>query len=167
MTSSSGRTRRAVVAWTFVTVQMVLLAVLTALPFTGGGTVSVEATWVGYGLSLLGLVGVAIASRRLGRGLTASPMPNARAQLQVDGLYAWVRHPIYTAVLLFGLGRVVGTVGSTRVFWSVVFFAALVAWLVAKSTWEEARLRERFPGYGDYASATARFVPRSVRRPRR
>jgi len=146
---------------------MVLLAALTALPFTGGGAVSSAAAWTGYGLSLLGVVGAAMASRRLGRGLTASPMPHARAQLQVDGLYAWVRHPIYTAVLTFGLGRVVGTVGSTRLVWSVVTFAALVAWMVAKSTWEEARLRERLPGYDDYASQTARFVPRSVRRPGR
>ena len=152
-----------VLAWTFVTVQMLLLAALTILPFTGGAEAFVPTAWIGYGLSLLGVVGAALAGRRLGRGLTASPLPNANAQLQVDGPYAWVRHPIYTAVLLFGLGRVVGTVGSTRLIWSVAGFAALVAWLVAKSTWEEARLRERFPGYDDYASGTARFVPRIPR----
>lgn len=117
--------------------------------------------WVGWAIALAG-AGLGVwAGASLGPGLTASPIPNGRADLRRSGPYAFARHPIYTAVLVVGLGAVVWSGG----------WATLIAWLLlagllwAKSTWEEERLRERFPEYEAYAAATPRFVgiPRRVR----
>ena len=40
-----------------------------------------------------------IGATGLGRGLTATPLPNAHAQLRTGGLYRYARHPIYSGLL--------------------------------------------------------------------
>jgi len=37
----------------------------------------------------------------------------------------------------------------------------LVILFMLKARWEEARLREQYPGYADYAAGVPRFVPGS------
>ena len=56
----------------------------------------------GLGLSAVGLGGMLVAASGLGKGLTASPLPNAAAQLRTGGLYSRIRHPMYSGLLLFG-----------------------------------------------------------------
>ena len=48
----------------------------------------------------VGIVLMVVAGTALGRGLTAAPLPNSHAALRTDGLYRFVRHPIYTGLLL-------------------------------------------------------------------
>lgn len=75
-------------------------------------------------------------------------------------MYRWMRHPIYTGVLMLvaGLamrsGKLVHLVIAVGTF---VFFDR-------KARWEEARLAEKYSGYSDYAQQTPRFIPRSQRR---
>lgn len=61
---------------------------------------------------------------------------------------AWVASPAMTSAkrILQWIGMVVLVVGLAVLF-------------MAKARWEEARLRERYPGYADYARRTPRFVP--------
>lgn len=92
----------------------------------------------------------------LGRGLTASPLPNDHAQLQTDGLYAAVRHPIYTGVIALSLARTL----QSRDWRQGVLTVLLSLLLRGKSAFEEDALRRRFPGYRAYAAQTPRFVPR-------
>jgi len=49
------------------------------------------------------LLGV-IAGARLGGSLTPSPIPRESGELTTSGVYRFVRHPIYSALLLVGLG---------------------------------------------------------------
>jgi protein-S-isoprenylcysteine O-methyltransferase Ste14 len=91
----------------------------------------------------------------LGRGLTATPLPNAHAELRTGGLYRFARHPIYTGLLLV-MGAV--TLASGSLF-RLLVFGLLVALLHRKARWEESRLAERFAGYAEYAARTPRFVP--------
>ncbi len=46
-----------------------------------------------------------VAATALGRGLTAAPLPNSHAELRTGGLYRFVRHPIYSGLLLFAVAR--------------------------------------------------------------
>ena len=155
-----GARRHQVQAWSFVTGQFILLAVLVLAPFRGPPQATTVLTIVGYVLSALSLIGVAVAASALGRGLTASPLPNQAARLRTGGLYAWVRHPIYSFVLLFGLGRVISFPTATTIFTLVI----LLTLLTGKAGWEERRLKERFAGYADYARTTPRFLPRRIGR---
>lgn len=100
------------------------------------------------------------AALNLGRSLTPLPTPAPRATLRTGGLYRFVRHPIYSAVLAL-------VAGATAESGSVVRLAlagALLALLAGKARWEEDMLRRRYPGYDDYARRTPRFVPRPPRR---
>jgi len=49
--------------------------------------------------TVVGLAVMVIGATGLGRGLTATPLPNAHAQLRTGGLYRYARHPIYSGLL--------------------------------------------------------------------
>lgn len=91
----------------------------------------------------------------LGKGLTASPLPNAAAQLRTGGLYSRVRHPIYSGLLLLATGRVLASPSPVR----LAALGGLTVLLARKARWEERHLVQRFPDYARYAEATPRFVP--------
>ncbi|HEX6945209.1 MAG TPA: isoprenylcysteine carboxylmethyltransferase family protein [Casimicrobiaceae bacterium] len=95
-----------------------------------------------------------LAHNRLGN-FSVLPEPKAGARLVVTGPYAYVRHPMYLAVLLFGLGFLVGWRGGAH----AAAFVLLGAVLHVKSRREEMLLAQRFPEYADYARRTRRLVP--------
>jgi protein-S-isoprenylcysteine O-methyltransferase Ste14 len=140
----------------FVAGQLVLLTLLVALPRRADWPVP-SAVRVGADLgSLSGLALAAVAAGALGRGLTPLPLPNQHARLRTRGLYRYVRHPIYSGLLLFGVAHTAGSGGA----YQVGVLALLAGLLNGKARWEETRLRNKFPDYSAYALATPRFVPR-------
>jgi protein-S-isoprenylcysteine O-methyltransferase Ste14 len=70
-------------------------------------------------------------------------------------MYRWVRHPIYSGLLLASTGWSIKT-GDRR---QLLLSATLFALLRNKSGFEENALRNRFPGYDDYPRSTPRFAP--------
>lgn len=136
--------------------QAVLLAVLGVMPRGTDWPVPGPVRWLGA-LTVVGGGGIAaVGASALGRGLTAVPLPNDYAQLRTGGLYRWVRHPIYTGVLLAAAGRTL----SSGNRWALMTFAALVGLLTGKARFEERHLTGRFPGYQRYVATTPRFLPR-------
>ncbi|MEZ6131550.1 MAG: isoprenylcysteine carboxylmethyltransferase family protein [Planctomycetaceae bacterium] len=86
-----------------------------------------------------------------------SVMPQARddAELKTSGPYRYVRHPMYSGLLLFCCGLVF----TPWHWWKLAAFVGLVLVLALKSRIEERLLAQRFPAYPDYARTTKRFVP--------
>lgn len=108
------------------------------------------------GAVAVGSLLILAAANRLGRGFRAHPEPSARAVLRTDGPYAWVRHPIYTGVLL-AAGGAAFLRARPEPLLSVAVLAAL---LHVKARYEERLLRARFGAeYEAYASRVPRFVP--------
>lgn len=140
-----------------VAVQFVLLAAILFLPKTTAGSPFPE--WVftfgGY-LIWPGLIILAVSIFKLGPSLTASPVPKDNSTLVITGLYKSMRHPIYTGLLLTGLGLSL----EAGVFPHLLIWAGLVALLVYKSNWEEELLTKRYPEYADYKARTGRFFPK-------
>lgn len=144
------------IGWTLVSLQFSLLGTLAAevvrrLPHLRRRRAlpAAASLLVGGGLALWGAGG-------LGRALRAHPAPAAEAVLRTGGAYGWVRHPIYSGVLIAAAGA--GALAGT---WRALgAFAALVALLQVKSRYEERLLRGRFEGYEAYAARTPRFLPR-------
>ena len=95
---------RRTVGWAFVAGQVLLLVALVLLPGRDDWPTPSRVWMIGQVLVIAGFVLMLVASLRLGRGLTATPVPNARGQLITGGLYRYVRHPIYTGVLLIVVG---------------------------------------------------------------
>ncbi len=151
-------------AWAFVAGQFALLAALVVLPSAAVGP-TIDVQWLhplGYGLMVVGGVVLVVAGLHLGEALTPSPHPRDGARLRTNGLYRFVRHPIYSGVLLIGWG-----LGLRAMLWvGLALAVALTAWMTAKARYEEQLLTARYPDYPAYAATTPRFVPTPRRRPR-
>ncbi len=146
---------RSGVAWTLVAIQFALLVLLMAIPAgelysVGPGLTVVTMVLVGVGI----VVGM-IAGARLGGSLTPSPIPRASGQLATSGVYRLVRHPIYSALVLIGLGLAIR--GAS--LWHGLVLAGLVVLLQLKARAEEAMLLKKFQGYASYAARVGRFFP--------
>lgn len=109
----------------------------------------------GMVLMLVG-AGVALAgAMALGRNLTPFPKPSDSAQLVRHGIYAVIRHPLYTSVIAVALGWAL-----VWQSWPALLVAVmLVPFFHAKARHEERWLREKFPDYADYERRVRRFIP--------
>lgn len=135
----------------FVMMGLVLLCVW-AFP---GHSVSPLVRAAGFGCMLLGAALGALGAIALGRRLTPMPGPVPHGGLVTHGIYAAMRHPLYTAVGLF-FGGVALQSGSGP---GLVAALLLGVFLDAKSRYEERLLRARFPDYEAYARKVRRFLP--------
>lgn len=149
------RTARLLVAGQFA-----LLGLLVLLPGRTDWPVPRGLAVVCIVTTVAGLAVMVVGATALGRGLTATPLPNEHALLRTGGLYRFVRHPIYGGLLLT-MASV--TVASGSVF-RLLVLGLLVLLLTLKARWEEARLAHRFDGYAAYAARTPRFAPFRLRR---
>lgn len=144
-----------------VTLQFGLLGVLLALPpgdlmwFSNGWS------WLARAAALLALTLAASAYRSLRPAFRVRPEPREGAPLIAHGIYRWIRHPMYSAVLMLAVSMVVHVRSLTAV--AVWWLLAVV--LLVKSRYEDALWREREPAAADYQRRVGRFLPR-LRRPR-
>ena len=88
------------------------------------------------------------------RPFSVTPLPDAHPALVTDGPYRWVRHPMYTSLLMVVLP---GAFGGGRA--SVAVGVALVAVLLAKHRFEDRLLAARFPGHADWKRRTGGLFP--------
>lgn len=143
-------------ATALVGAQVMLLVPIVWAPGPAPFDLAPSVRWIGWGAAGAGLTVSAIAALGLGRGLTPMPIPNGHAVLRTGGLYRFVRHPIYTALLVWAIGLCL-----TGPAWSRLAATVLLCALFAfKARFEERQLRLHFEGYDDYAARTPRFVPR-------
>jgi protein-S-isoprenylcysteine O-methyltransferase Ste14 len=149
------RTARLLVAGQFV-----LIGILLVLPTGQNWPVPAALAVVCSVATVIGLAVMVIGATGLGRGLTATPLPNAHARLRTGGLYRFVRHPIYSGLLLTMASITVASGSGFR----LLALGVLVMLLTVKARWEETRLTQRFEGYPDYAARTPRFLPFRLRR---
>lgn len=104
-------------------------------------------------LSIL-LVFWAIATMKKSK-LRILPEPSPHATLITDGPYRFIRHPMYTAILMGSVGLLIHQFTWLRL--SIVIALAIV--LVAKLTWEERMLLQKFEAYRDYMRRSKRLLP--------
>ena len=142
--------------WALVGAQFGLIAALVLLP--AGSLWSRELlTAVLAGLLVVAGLGVAVSGGvSLGTSLTPLPIPRAEGELVTKGVYRFIRHPIYTGILLGGLG--VSVWGAS--LWHFLAFLGLVGVLAVKIHFEEKLLSKRYSEYQSYAMTTGRLFPR-------
>lgn len=92
----------------------------------------------------------------LGSALTANPVPRKQTSLRTQGPYSYVRHPIYTGVLVGFLGYVVAF-GS---LWTLAWWVLLFVFFFIKSRWEDSML-SRIHGapWYDWERVTPGLIP--------
>lgn len=98
-----------------------------------------------------GIAGVKV----LGCNRTPFPKPLEESALVQHGVYALVRHPLYSSVILvsFGWAWLWGSVPALALACVEVLF------FDAKARREERWLMDKFPGYADYRQRVRRLVP--------
>ena len=106
---------------------------------------------------MLGIAFAIWARFYIGQNWSSAVTIKVDHQLIRTGPYAWVRHPIYSGLILAMIGTAIAR-REPRGFVSVVLL-----WLgfLIKSRMEEKFMRKTFgPDYEDYSKSTGALVPR-------
>ena len=141
--------------------QFILIALLIFVPNSGLNTGVFSTFLVATSLTsmFLGFVILAFSALALGKSLTAHPMPSKNGVLVTDGLYRYVKHPIYSGLVLLAFGLTI----AGGFFPHTLFFIALLLLLNYKASFEEKLLASTYAGYAEYSKNTGRFIPRLKR----
>lgn len=93
---------------------------------------------------------------KLGSNLTPLPRPKQDGELVTEGIFAYIRHPIYAGIIFIMAGG--GLYFSST--WKMLMAAFI--WLVFyyKSKLEESYLLDRFDNYKTYMQSSGRFFPK-------
>lgn len=110
--------------------------------------------WVWLEIVGLYLGAWAIYTMKL-RNLRIAPEVARGARLVTTGPYRFVRHPMYSAVLLITVSLLLSRFTIAR----LTMWTALLAVLLAKLQHEEVLLTTRFREYAAYQRRTKRLVP--------
>ena len=139
----------------FVTLQMILF-VIYIFDILPKFKVPAYLSSAGVFVAVSGVVISVVAMLKLDQNLTAFPTPKANSELVSSGLYKFIRHPIYTGVILFVFGYAVFKMSIFKMILAVLLL--ILFWF--KSKYEEKRLQEKYSGYSEYQQKTGRFFPK-------
>jgi protein-S-isoprenylcysteine O-methyltransferase Ste14 len=108
------------------------------------------------GLLTLGIVLTVwtLMSNRVGN-FRIVPEPKEGGHLITHGPYRYIRHPMYTCLLLFAVTAVLIIDG----WWAWFNWLSLLLVLVFKAVIEEGYLKKHYGSYANYMKHTKRFVP--------
>ncbi len=138
--------------------QTVLLCAFAVVFIADGGPwllMSMTSRAVGAALCAAGLLLLLSAFVSIGSAVRIEPEPRPGSELVTRGVYRYLRHPIYTAIVMLVLGLFLRKAAI-----SVAIAAAVViVFLVVKVRFEEKVLLARYPEYAAYKSRTWGLVP--------
>jgi protein-S-isoprenylcysteine O-methyltransferase Ste14 len=113
--------------------------------------------WIGAGVSVISLLLIWWVQWALDVQFDTTLHIQADHKLVTHGPYRWVRHPMYTALFLMGLGWLLLT-GNW--FIGGLLMAAILLLVLVRVDREEALLTETFgDAYVAYMQKTGRFLP--------
>jgi protein-S-isoprenylcysteine O-methyltransferase len=111
--------------------------------------------WIAALLTVLGIAFAIWARIHLGKNWSSSPAVKEGHELVTSGPYRYVRHPIYTGLLVAAFG----TALTGTYFGLDVFFVYLIL-IFSRLNKEEKIMLELFPGqYPAYQTRTKRLIP--------
>jgi protein-S-isoprenylcysteine O-methyltransferase Ste14 len=114
--------------------------------------IAVRISWI---LFILAGVLLLLAAVPLWPSLTVRPEPK-EGPFITRGIYRWVRHPMYTAVLLLGMGLYL----SKPHLVMMIFLLGLMYVMFSKATYEDAFLRSKWSSAADYQRRVGMFFPK-------
>lgn len=118
--------------------------------------------WIGAGLALIGTIVMIWTHLSLGKNFFAGMKLRTGHELVIDGPFRWIRHPMYTAFILLGIGYLLL---SASWLIGISWLLGVVVVLMSRMPKEESMMRERFgQGYITYTARTGRFFPRLGRK---
>jgi protein-S-isoprenylcysteine O-methyltransferase Ste14 len=141
-------------------VRLAIILVLLLLLRLGGlrGHSVTHSAWlegIGLAVFLLGLALAVWARLCLGRNWGMPMSRKEDPELVTTGPYRWIRHPIYSGIIVAMIGTAIAVSG----YWLVVA-VVLGGYFVYSAISEERFMAERFPGtYPGYRQSTKMLIP--------
>lgn len=113
--------------------------------------------WLGVGIGILCAFGIYWLFISIGSGITPVSATRKEHQLSTNGLYRWIRHPLYTIGSSF-----IVSFGMMADNWFIILMGALAfIGMAVRTPKEEANLIEKFGDeYREYMKRTGRFLPK-------
>lgn len=118
------------------------------------------------GLGLVSKIGLLIAISgaficllsilQLNTNLSPFPSPKQGSTLVKNGLYHYMRHPIYTGILFLAFGIAIYLGSAYKIFIGLL----LLLLFDVKVRYEEKRLKQKYKEYEAYMKCTGRFLPK-------
>ena len=108
-------------------------------------------------------IGVAImgagvwAMKKINRKISVAPEPAADALFCEVGIYRFIRHPMYSGLLVAMVPFAIAMMPWPP--WGLLVWMLLLIVLIQKLRLEEILLREKFPEYAKYQTQTKRLIP--------
>jgi protein-S-isoprenylcysteine O-methyltransferase Ste14 len=145
--------------WVFAQTLLIVGFVLLPIYQPPGLRLPFSLLYVTLTITLILEIGAAILFVRglseLGQSLTPLPYPREDGELVQTGVYAIVRHPVYSAIILATLGWAILQVSVSHLVGAIVF----LVFFNAKANREEAWLQEKYPEYADYRQRVKKLIP--------
>lgn len=142
--------------WMYVILQFILVGVyLIEIDLI---TISLP-EWFKLGVltfSVLGIIIIVLSFYQLGSNLSPFPSPVKNADLITTGIFKYLRHPIYTGILLILFSVAIYNTSEYKLIISIL----LLILFQFKSKYEESRLIANFENYKDYMKDTGKFIPK-------
>jgi protein-S-isoprenylcysteine O-methyltransferase Ste14 len=117
--------------------------------------VGLAGQWVGVGLCVVGFAFAVWARLHIGRNWGMPMSLRQGHELVTSGPYAYVRHPIYTGIML----AMIGSALAVGVLW-MLLFVLYFAYFIVSARIEERMMLAQFPdAYPAYRRRTRMLVP--------
>jgi len=156
MRAKNSKSNVAMIGFVLVFIQIVLIVSLVFVPrYFLILQSSTLLNSIGLLLLIGGVIIAALSSHQLGPSLTATPVPKKLSTLHTQGIYKYIRHPIYSSIILAGLGVVL----IRPYLSSLIIYILLVIFFNFKSRFEEKLLSQKFDDYSNYKLHSGRFLP--------
>ena len=143
--------------WILVVAQFALLIALVLIPEQPALNQIVYL--IGRAIAIFALFALVIAAFFLRPAITALPEPREGAPFVTNGIYRYVRHPMYSSLILFGIG-------AALYKWSLLALIVafgLVVVLNVKYRFEDSLLRAKWPEASEYQKKVGALFPKSIR----
>jgi len=112
--------------------------------------------WAGVFILVVGALITLVAVLQLNVHLSPFPSPLPGSRLIVNGVYKFVRHPIYTGIMMGFFGfAIIADSG-----YKLMVAAILSVLFYFKTIYEEKRMMEVYPDYAQYKQRAGRFFPK-------
>ena len=143
--------------WVLAQIPILLLAFLVPIWTGAAGFVPRQPLQIaGVVLAVVGTVVCVLGLRQLGAALTPFPRPLEQAALRSSGVYALVRHPIYSGLLIAVVGWSLWWLSTPGLLVAVaagIFFDRKAAY---EEIWLGDKYREQ---YAEYRKRVKKFLP--------
>ena len=130
--------------------QFSLIAILAMVPIADPIWQFSAARNLAIAMYFLAILIFAIAARALQPSLRINPIPKPGAPLITNGIYKYLRHPMYLAVMIIATGFLIQKIHPL----SLIIWLALGTNMSLKAHYEDSLLRQRHSNASQYQSKT-------------